>query len=156
MSMDYLRDLYAPAIRHGDALGRDAGAGARELAAWKKRVLAAWPGMGVRLAGTLSGAIKAGDPFALEVAVRLNDLSAADVVVECLIGRDSDVGGFIPAASIALQPKHVAPDGEMVFGANLQGRGDLPLEGFCQFRVRVYPYHRSLAHRFECGCMLWL
>jgi len=44
----------------------------------------------------------------------------------------------------------------MVFGADLQGRGDLPLEGFCQFRVRVYPYHRSLAHRFECGCMLWL
>jgi starch phosphorylase len=156
MSMDYLRDLYAPAIRHGDALGRDAGAGARELAAWKKRVLAAWPGVSVHFAGTLSGAIKAGDPFALEVAVELKGLGAEDVVVECLIGRDSDVGGFIPAASIALQPKCVAPDGEMLFGADLQARGGLPLEGFCQFRVRVYPFHQLLAHRFECGCMLWL
>ncbi|MGA7950050.1 MAG: alpha-glucan family phosphorylase [Thiobacillaceae bacterium] len=156
MGMDYLRELYAPAIRHGDALGRNAGAGARELATWKKRVLDAWPGIGVRLAGAPPGAIKAGDPFALEVAVKLKGLGAEDVVVECLIGRDTDVGGFIPAASIALQPKGVAPDGEMLFGADLQASGNLPLEGFCQFRVRVYPFHELLAHRFECGCMLWL
>ncbi len=42
MVRDYVRELYAPATGHARALNSDY-AGAVDLAAWKRRVLAAWP-----------------------------------------------------------------------------------------------------------------
>jgi starch phosphorylase len=154
--MDYLRELYAPAIRHCDALARGGGTSASELAAWKKRVAAAWNGVHLQLASEPPAAIQAGDPLLLEVAVRLNGLDASDVVVECLVGEDKDLDGFVPLSSITLEPKGQAVGGESIFATDLRGCSTLPLEGVRQIRVRVYPFHPLLAHRFECGLMVWL
>ncbi|OYY95611.1 MAG: alpha-glucan phosphorylase [Hydrogenophilales bacterium 28-61-23] len=156
MSMDYLRELYAPAIRHCDGLSLNGGSGASELSAWKKCVAAAWPGVSLRLASEPPAAIQTGDPLTLQVAAWLNGLDASDVVVECLAGRENDVDGFVAATSITLEPKGPGADGETLFAVNLQGHKELPLEGFRQFRVRIYPFHPLQAHRFECGCMVWL
>jgi starch phosphorylase len=156
MSMDYLRELYAPAIRHCDELSLNGGTGASELAAWKRGIAAAWTGVCLRLASEPPAAIHTGEPLPLKVAARLNGLDASDVVVECLIGRENDVEGFVVASAIMLEQKGLEADGDMIFAADLQGRDDLPLEGFHQFRVRIYPFHPLLAHRFECGCMVWL
>jgi starch phosphorylase len=156
MSMDYLRELYAPAIRHCDALSLNGGTGANELSMWKRRVAAAWPGVHLRLASEPPAAIHTGEPLLLQVAAQLNGLDASDVVVECLAGRENDVEGFVAVSAITLEPKGLEADGEMIFTADLQGRDDLPLEGFRHFRVRIYPFHPLLAHRFECGCMVWL
>jgi len=156
MCMDYLRELYAPAIRHCDALARGGGTSASELAAWKKSVAAAWNGVHLQLASEPPAAIQAGDPLLLEVAVRLNGLDASDVVVECLVGEDKDLDGFVPLSSITLEPKGQAVGGESIFATDLRGCSTLPLEGVRQIRVRVYPFHPLLAHRFECGLMVWL
>ena len=156
MCMDYLREFYAPAIRHSNALSLGDGRGASNLAAWKKRVAAAWTGVRLRFASEPPAAIRAGDPLPLEVAVQLNGLDASDVVVECLAGRENDVEGFVTVSSITLEPKGRETEGEMIFVADLRGCSDLPLEGLRQFRVRIYPFHPLLAHRFECGCMIWL
>jgi starch phosphorylase len=156
MCMDYLREFYAPAIRHYEALSRGAGTGANDLAAWKKRVAAAWTGVCLRFASEPPAAIRAGDPLLVEVAVRLNGLDASDVVVECLAGRKDDVDCFVPVSSINLEPKGREAEDETIFAADLRGCSDLPLEGLRQFRIRIYPFHPLLAHRFECGCMLWL
>jgi starch phosphorylase len=156
MSMDYLRELYAPAIRHCDALTLGGGAGASELAAWKRGIAAAWTGVQLRLASEPPVSIHTGEPLLLAVASRLNGLDASDVVVECLVGRENDVEGFVVSSAITLEPKGMDKDGEMIFAVDLQGRNDLHLEGFHQFRVRIYPFHPLLAHRFECGCMVWL
>jgi len=156
MCMDYLREFYAPAIRHGDALSLGGGTGASDLAMWKKRVAAAWPGVRLRLASEPPAGIRAGDPLLFEVAVRLNGLDASDVVVECLAGRENDVEVFVPVSSATLEPKGREAEGETIFTTDLQGCSDLSLEGLRHFRVRVYPFHPLLAHRFECGCMVWL
>jgi starch phosphorylase len=156
MSMDYLRELYAPAIRHCDALSLGGGAGASELAAWKRGIAAAWTGVSLRLASEPPAAIHTGEPLLLKVAAQLNGLDASDVVVECLVGRENDVEGFVVASAIMLEQNGLEANGDMIFAADLQGRDDLPLEGFHQFRVRIYPFHPLLAHRFECGCMVWL
>ena len=42
MVPDYAVDLYGPAARHQAALRADADAGARSLAAWRRRVLDGW------------------------------------------------------------------------------------------------------------------
>jgi starch phosphorylase len=156
MCMDYLREFYAPAIRHCDALSLEGGERASHLAAWKKRVMAAWAGVRLRFASQPPAAIRAGDPLLFEVAVQLNGLDASDVVVECLPGRNNEMEDFVPVTSMALEPKGQGAEGETIFAADLRGGSDLPLEGLRQFRVRAYPFHPLLAHRFECGCMVWL
>jgi starch phosphorylase len=156
MCMDYLREFYAPAIRHCHALSHRGGTAASDLAAWKRRVAAAWTGVRLRFASEPPATIRTGDPLPLEVAARLNGLDASDVAVECLAGRESDVNGFVPVSSITLEPKGQEAEGETIFATDLRGCSDLPLEGLRQFRVRIYPFHPLLAHRFECGCMIWL
>jgi len=156
MCMDYLREFYAPAIRHYDALSLGGGRAASELAAWKKRVAAAWAGVHLRFASQPPAAIRASDPLVLEVAAQLNGLDASDVVVECLPGRDNEMDDFVPVGTMALEPTSQGAGGETIFAADLQGCIHLSLEGLRQFRVRAYPFHPLLAHRFECGFMVWL
>lgn len=156
MSMDYLRELYAPAIQHCDLLSMNGGTGASELSAWKRRVAASWSGVRLCLASEVPAAIHTGESLLLKVAAQLNGLDASDVVVECLAGRENDLEGFVTSWSIFLEAKESGGDGEMIFAADLQGRDERHLEGFRQFRIRIYPYHPLLAHRFECGCMVWL
>jgi starch phosphorylase len=122
----------------------------------KKRVAAAWNEVHLQLASEPPAVIQAGNPLLLEVAVRLNGLEASDVVVECLAGEVKDIDGFVPLSSITLEPKSQTVEGETIFAIDLRGCSNLPLEGVRQIRVRVYPFHPLLAHRFECGRMVWL
>jgi len=156
MSMDYLRDIYAPAIRHCDTLSLGGGSGASELSAWKRRIAAAWPGIQLRLACKPPASIHTGEPLLLTVSAQLNGLDASDVVVECLAGQENNMEGFVTTCSIPLESTGVQADGAELFGVDLQTCGKLPLEGFHQFRIRIYPFHPLLAHRCECGCMVWL
>jgi starch phosphorylase len=158
MAVDYLRDYYGPARDHGRALWADDAAGARELAQWKQRVADAWEGVRVRLANTPPGAITAGEPIQVEVAVELNGLGPEDVVVECLIGRVTELGEFTPSHRVPFQAGDEAPAGNaQTYRADLASAvADHPMEGLRHYQVRVYPHHRLEAHPFECGCILWL
>jgi starch phosphorylase len=31
-----------------------------------------------------------------------------------------------------------------------------PLSGLQYYKIRIYPSHPLLSHRFEMGCMLWI
>ena len=33
---------------------------------------------------------------------------------------------------------------------------DSTLTGVQQYKIRIFPYHNLLSHRFEMGCMLWV
>ena len=157
MALDYLRDYYAQAARHGVRLADGGGAGARSLAAWKARVAQAWPRLRMRLATALPAAVRAADPLALEVAVSLNGLQPEDVRVECLSGRLDEVGAFVATGSTLLEPAGDAGGGETLYRLDLRGDGGRPLgDGLGHFKVRLFPYHPLLAHRFETGRMLWL
>ena len=157
MALDYLRDYYAQAARHGVRLADGGGAGARSLAAWKARVAEAWPRLRMRLATALPAAVRAADPLALEVAVSLNGLQPEDVRVECLSGGLDEVGAFVATGSTLLEPAGDAGGGETLYRLKLRGEGGRPLgDGLGHFKVRLFPYHPLLAHRFETGRMLWL
>ena len=41
---------------------------------------------------------------------------------------------------------------EVMFELDLQP----PLSGLQYYKIRIYPYHELLSHRFETGCMIWL
>jgi starch phosphorylase len=158
MAVDYLRGYYGPARDHGRSLWKDGAAGAHELAQWKQRIAAAWGGVRIRLANEPPEAVTAGKPIRVEVAVNLNGLAPEDVVVECVIGQVSELGEFVPWHRLPFKALEQPTAGsEQTYDVDLaSAMSELPMEGLRHYEVRVYPYHRLQAHRFECGCMLWL
>jgi len=151
MLMDYISGFYGPASRQQALLHDGDAAPARELAAWKRRVLAAWAGVSLRRIATPPTQLFAGSPLPLEVAIQLNGLTPQDLTVECLVGTLRDGEEF------TLHDRHLfRADGiqndEVRYRLELQP----PLPGLQHYKIRVYPHHPLLSHRFEMGCMLWL
>lgn len=154
---DYLRDLYGPAARQGRLLAGDGAAGARELAQWRNQVAQAWPGVEVRLASTPRDTVNHGESMLVAVNVALNGLSPEDVEVECVVGNQDVLGEFIPVGSVMLEHTGLSPEGDAQYQADLCAPHPCyNFEGLQYYQIRVYPYHRLLSHRFECGLMLWV
>ena len=157
MALDYLGECYSPASRHGRVLAQDAGVAARELARWKEKIAAAWPGVRARMVNDVPSTVDAGEPIPLEVSVSLNGLDADEIVVECVLGRETELGEFVPDNAFALQPTGKSAGGAATFHGDLWAdEKQVNLEGLEDYQIRVFPRHRLLSHRFEPGCMLWL
>jgi glycogen phosphorylase len=148
---DYLNQFYAPAARQGRRFSRDANRGARDVAAWKTRVRAAWPGVRIRRLDVPGVRAQFGDRFRIEVAVQLNGIGPSDVRVEL---RMADTGADAASAKgrFFVHANQIAETGEqryvLDFTPESCGRFD--------YRIRVYPYHDLLTHRLETGLMVWL
>jgi starch phosphorylase len=88
----------------------------------------------------------------LAVGARLNGLAPSDVAVELLLW-DSVTGQDAAPLSFAFAPAGASgTDGEQRFELELAPE-------FCgklAYRIRVYPRHELLTHRFELGLMRWL
>ncbi len=169
---DYIEQLYVPASELGARLSVEDGAAASGLADWKKRVRSAWPGVRLTLYKEPRDRLLYGTSLELQVCCDLNGLAPDDVVVELLLRPTSEtdlspVGGGFTAmdshhvsdvnrgdASRAhrLEPVGQTAEGEHVFRVSVtpESCGRLGL------KVRAYPYHRDLAHRFDMGMMRWL
>jgi glycogen phosphorylase len=148
---EYVSKFYDPAAQHGRRYADAAYGGARSVAAWKARIRAAWPGVSLRRVDVPQSRLKFGQSLALEVAVVLNGLAAEDVVVELLLSSPE----YEPAESARQQYRFTAD------GAASDGRQRYVLAlapEFCgrlDYRIRAYPWHELLTHRFELGLMLW-
>jgi starch phosphorylase len=149
MLMDYIRDLYGPAVRHHTRLLQEDGG---SLALWKQTIAKAWPKVGIRLMQDAPMQIKTGDTVPLRVAVQLNGLRAEDVIVECLVGAEENIEHSCNCENHALLPTGQNDKGETLFSLDLQPG----LPGLQYYKIRIYPYHPLLAHRFETGFMRWL
>ena len=157
MAMDYIRKYYGPASRQHSALAAVNARGAKELSVWKRRTAESWHRVRVRLVSAPPSQIVQGQPMPIEVAVNLAGLQPGDVVVECVIGRENEIGEFVPATTLEFHPAGPTPEGETLFRVDLaQPERSSPLPGLQHYKIRAYPYHPLLTHRFECGCMRWL
>ncbi|HMM74423.1 MAG TPA: alpha-glucan family phosphorylase [Gammaproteobacteria bacterium] len=150
--LEYTEHFYGPAARHARRLAADGAAAGRALAEWKQRVVAHWLQVAVRLIEGPPPALKAGEGFRLAVGVALDALDAADVCVECQIGVSDASGGFELRETRELAPLEGRQGGEQIFATEIT----TTLSGLASLRVRVYPHHALLAHRFEMGRMRWL
>lgn len=152
MVMDYTRDYYRRAIEGGRRLAADDGAPAAALAEWKNRVHQAWPLVSLRRVDRPLPGIAVGERITIEVAARLGALNAADVVMECLIGRATAGNQLQVFQTVPVEPDGRIEDGETFFHLDLTP----PLGGLQYYKLRLYPSHPLLTHRFEMGYMLWL
>lgn len=152
MVMDYVTHYYQPASIQGARLMADGGRLAIALAAWKAKVLQAWPGVSLKMEGRVEHQCRHGDTVELRVEALLNGLDARDVRVECLVSPECTGTHEHPGTTSFLLEPHSELDSRTVFVAQVSP----PYPGLQTLRLRMYPYHASLTHPLEVGAMLWV
>jgi starch phosphorylase len=170
---EYAATLYLPAARQCKKLCGDDYQVARELAEWKRRVAAAWPGVSLRRLDESANRIQYGQTVNLSVAVQLNGLEPKDVTVELLLSRRAARGDSLLPAGLSngdMIESGLPEVDEQVVADRFRPNGTVRENGECHyslelqpewcgrlsFRVRAFPLHRMLTHPHETGLMVWL
>jgi glycogen phosphorylase len=167
---DYLQWFYLPAAKQGRLVAADEFRIARDLASWKTKVRAAWPGVEIKVVSNGHAEAQFGDTVNLEVEVVLNGLDPDDVRVECLVHRalGSEVAvplrgfaenrrpqpgvTFIEGEGVLLELfKPVPSDGSPACRYRLELQP--PWAGSLLYEIRALPQHPHLTHPYELGLM---
>ena len=176
MVREYATALYVPAAvasRHlADA---DGGFGpARELAAWKQRVVRAWPQLRIEHVEAEAAGQALGSALTVRVSVALGPLTPDDVMVEVVYGRPDDADEIVSPGYAALAAEEYFPGGDdapqaapahggaarpaVPFSGGLaRYSGEVPLDqpGPFGYTVRVLPNHPLLDSRAELGLVTY-
>ena len=153
MVMDYVSKYYTHARKQRLVMSGNQYTRAKEVAGWRRKVERAWPRVRARRLDTPLSEIHAGEALSIRVAAFLNGLTADDVLVECLVGTESESGEFVRQDTHVFTPdQHDSASGETIFKLDLNPR----LPGLQFYKIRLMPFHPCLGHRFEAGLMLWL
>ncbi len=152
MVTDYVRSYYGPAAHQARRLAERGAAAAAELATWKNKVRNAWPQVRIYREEEAPNAMQAGETMPITVAAHLDGLEASDVVVECLVGTLDENNSLQVRETFPLKPAGRNKNGETLFHLDLC----TAQSGLLHYRIRIYPYHPLLSHRFELGCMVWV
>ncbi|HMJ48999.1 MAG TPA: alpha-glucan family phosphorylase [Burkholderiales bacterium] len=154
MVEEYVSKLYVPASRNCERHSINHFEAPRTIAAWKQRVREAWSGVSLRRLDVPMKNIFFGDEVSFEVGVRLNGLKPEDITIELLL--------YGPAREVDDKRTftwHVFADEGRV---NTSGEHQYILKlvpdlcGKLEYRIRAYPHHPLLSHRFELGLMIWV
>ncbi|WP_020579300.1 alpha-glucan family phosphorylase [Actinopolymorpha alba] len=149
---DYVRELYTPAAAGSRALNSSF-EGARQLAAWKRRVREEWHGVRVdhvESTGAGDGA-QVGGAAALRVFVSLGALSPADVDVQVLHGRVDDSDQLRDPSVVSLVSAEAYEAGRYRY----EGEVRFDRTGPVGYTVRILPKNPHLAARAELGLVAW-
>ncbi|MDH4189501.1 MAG: alpha-glucan family phosphorylase [Betaproteobacteria bacterium] len=152
MLREYIDRHYVRAAEQGRRYATDGHALAREVAAWKTRVRAAWPGVSARRVDTPPTRARFGDAIEFEVAVRLNGLAPGDVALELVLSRD--YGAHLPAERRTC--RFAAGESDAAGETRYRLRLAPDLCGPLEYRLRMLPHHPALTHPFELGLMVWI
>jgi len=159
MVREYVTALYVPAAASSRALTDADGFGpARELAAWKKRVIAAWPQVRIEhveseAAGSMGQRL--GSALAVRVSVALGDLTRDDVAVEVVYGRPDEDDEIVRAAYAELSAEASQAADAAEGAVRYSGEVSLDRPGPFGYTVRVLPRHRLLDSRAELGLVTY-
>jgi starch phosphorylase len=153
MVRDYVEEMYEPIARRATRIREDSYAPARNLAAWKQKVVAAWPDVSIAIVDQEQGAsIDLGALREVTADVSLGRLSADDVAVELLHGQV--VANDELTATSVVTMKLV---GAGLTPSTLRYAGSFVCEhaGRLGYTVRVTPDHADLGVSVEMGCVAW-
>jgi starch phosphorylase len=149
MVAEYVTGMYVPAAQASREVAGDDFGGARELAAWRRRVLKAWPGVRIEHVEADVAEPRLGSRLSVRAGIDLGELTPADVVVELVCGRAGDDDEIIDpwTTTLAADPPGEARGGVVRYA----GEAELGRAGPFGYTVRVLPGHRLLSSRAELG-----
>ncbi len=153
MVEEYVRTCYQPCHEHFTGLSQDTFAGAKELAAWRRKIQVGWNDIKVEDIRTdTSRTLVAGQPIELTARVRLGELAPEDVTVELYYGLLDSVGEFTERETLVME--HVELDagsGCHIYQASLENRET----GNLGVTVRIMPFHTLMGNRYSLGLVIW-
>jgi len=153
MVREYVTALYLPAAAASRKLaGADGFGPARELAAWKQRVVRAWPQVRVEHVEAEAAGQAPGSVLTVRVLAALGELTSDDIAVEVAYGRPDDADEIITPGYATLTPDPAGAAGGVV-----RYSGQVPLDqpGPFGYTVRVLPDHPLLDSRAELGLVTY-
>jgi starch phosphorylase len=158
MVRDYVVDLYEPAAAAADVMAGDHHQRARDLAVWKQRVIAGWPGVAV--GDILSDSLTAdlGSNRRVSADVVLGSLSPADVDVQLVHGPVGPTDELTDTSivTMTLVPATLPEAGTGgAAGHRYEGTFTCERAGRYGFTVRVVPNHPHLSTFAEMGRVAW-
>jgi starch phosphorylase len=154
MVREYVERLYLPAAAADRAVSAKSYQPARDLAAWKARVTAAWPGVHVTHveSGGVDSSPQVGEQLQVRAFVQLGTLSPDDVSVELVHGRAREGDQLVDTGTVSLELDSLEPDSLGGAGiGNYAGTVPLDRSGSFGYTVRVVPKHPLLASDAELG-----
>jgi glycogen phosphorylase len=156
MVRDYVTGLYVPGVRASRLLTAEQDgssfAAARELAAWKHKVIMAWEGVRIEHVEADDGRHGPGDALLVRASVALGKLSPADVAVEVVGGRVDSGDEIVEPVASGMSLDQASGDAGI---ARYEGRADLRRPGPFGYTVRVVPRHPLLATSAEMGLVVF-
>jgi len=152
MVREYVESYYAPAATAVAAAARDDFASAKQLAAYRARLAAAWPS--VRVTGCELGVRNGetptiGEAVEVRAAVLLGGLDLADVEVQAVVGRVGDTDDLHDVVTVPMRSTGERAEG----GPSVEYIAEvtLPHAGSLGYTVRVLPRHPLLSSPAELG-----
>jgi starch phosphorylase len=170
MVREYVTALYVPAAASSRDLADGSGFGpARELAAWKHRVIQAWPQVRVEHveseAAGQAPSSSLGSALTVRVSVALGELTTDDVAVEVVYGRPDDADEIVSPAYALLALGDDPQEPPALGGTNppeprsgvvrYSGEVSLDQPGPFGYTARVLPNHPLLDSRAELGLVTY-
>lgn len=152
MVAEYTDRFYMPLAERYHALSADAFAGAKSLAAWRKRLQSAWSKVRVESTdGELPDELHVKESFQASANVYLGDLGPEDVRVELYIGLVDAAGDLVQGESIAMDVKEKLEDNHYLYEATAQR----DISGLHGYTVRILPHHPNLVTPVQAGYIRW-
>jgi len=151
MVQEYVSRYYLPCSRRFNTLCRDEFAGAKDLAAWRQKLMTNWQEVSVEEVTYGDGLeMPVGQQVDVMARVRLGTLSPEDVTVDAYYGPLDQHGDFAERETVPLEVVD-SVDGIYTF------RGQIPCRktGRFGYTVRVTPSHKRLENRFIMGLVTW-
>jgi starch phosphorylase len=154
MVRDYVSEMYEPAARRAELLSGKKFAKAKDLAAWKHRVHAAWNKVSVVSVDTDSTALVTdlGSTRHAVAEIVLGELKPADVAVELVHGSVSANDELVDSRIVRMELIGV---GGSPGTTTWEGSFACDMSGRHGFTVRVVPSHPDLTAAAEMGCVAW-
>lgn len=149
MVREYVQRMYRPAGASAARLSANHYRAARELAAWKARVVTAWPHVAVTHveSGGVAAVPQVGDELRLRAHVQLNGLATDDVTVQVVYGKSVAGDELTDVGTQALEPAVEAAGTPTLY----TGTVELDRAGGFGYTVRVVPRHALLSGPAELG-----
>ena len=151
MVMQYADEYYLAAHRRHLNLHAEGAARAKSMAAWKKRVEAAWPRLQVKPLPSAGGEIDLGKDVTVSAEVSLDSLMPDDVSVEVLTGRVDVRGELRESTIVPMECTGRASSGNYLFRAVWRPAKS----GLSGYAVRVLPKHTDAVSSFFPLLITW-
>ncbi|MCU1593320.1 MAG: alpha-glucan phosphorylase [Frankiales bacterium] len=151
MVRDYVHHLYTPAAGASRSLAAEGFAPAKELAAWRGRIVGQWPRVRVLHVegGGVGDAPAVGSSLLVRATVDLGGLDESDVVVQAVYGRVDELDVLHRPVYVPMAAAGTGDDGLPRY----EGTVSLERAGSYGYTVRVLPHSSWLPGDAELGLL---